>query len=68
MTSPSPYASTLDVLAGLLPPHLLQPRVGIVCGSGLSTLASSLRDVHEVPYSALDGFGKSTGASGWMSY
>lgn len=62
MSNANPFASTLDVLAGLLPEHLLKPRVGIVCGSGLSTLASSLRDVHEVPYSALEGFGKSTGA------
>ncbi|OCH91156.1 inosine guanosine and [Obba rivulosa] len=55
-----PFASTLDVLARILPPHLLNPRVGIVCGSGLSTLAASLREVVEVPYSALEGFGKST--------
>ncbi|OBZ76300.1 putative purine nucleoside phosphorylase [Grifola frondosa] len=55
-----PFASTLDVLATVVPAHLLKPRVGIVCGSGLSTLASSLRDVVEVPYSALEGFGKST--------
>ncbi|KAI0922711.1 hypothetical protein AcV5_009610 [Taiwanofungus camphoratus] len=55
-----PFSSTLDVLATLLPAHLLKPRVGIVCGSGLHTLASSLRDVVEVPYSTLEGFGKST--------
>lgn len=56
-----PFAATLDVLASLLPEHLLKPRFGIVCGSGLSTLASSLRDVVEVPYSSLKGFGESTG-------
>lgn len=54
------FAATLDVLASILPAHLLKPRVGIVCGSGLSTLASSLRDKVEVPYSSLKGFGKST--------
>lgn len=59
-TGSQPFSSTLDVLASLLPAHLLKPRVGIVCGSGLSTLASSLRGVVEVPYSALEGFGKST--------
>ncbi|THH30831.1 hypothetical protein EUX98_g3358 [Antrodiella citrinella] len=59
-SSSQPFASTLDVLASLLPEHLLKPRFGIVCGSGLSTLASSLRDVVEVPYSSLQGFGKST--------
>lgn len=56
-----PFASTLDILANILPAHLLKPKIGIVCGSGLSTLASTLRDVVEIPYSALEGFGKSTG-------
>lgn len=59
--SDSPFAATLDILAGILPEHLLKPRIGIVCGSGLSTLASSLREVVEVPYSSLAGFGNSTG-------
>lgn len=56
-----PFAATLDVLAALLPEHLLKPKFGIVCGSGLSTLASSMRDVIEVPYSSLKGFTRSTG-------
>jgi hypothetical protein len=60
-----PFADTLDAISGLLTAakkeHLLKPRVGVVCGSGLSTLASQLRDKHEIPYSALPGFGKSTG-------
>ncbi|KZT00689.1 inosine guanosine and [Laetiporus sulphureus 93-53] len=60
MSESQPFTSTLDVLARMLPEHLLKPRVGIVCGSGLSTLASSFRDVVEVPYSELEGFGKST--------
>jgi len=61
MSEPSlPFASTLDILANILPERLLKPKIGIVCGSGLSTLASSLREVVEVPYSALEGFGKST--------
>ena len=55
-----PFAAALDTLAALLPPHLLRPRVGIVCGSGLSTLAQSLRDVVEVPYDRIPGFGKNT--------
>jgi purine-nucleoside phosphorylase len=58
-----PFASTLDVLARLVPEQLQKPRIGIVCGSGLSTLVSSLRDVVEVPYTALEGFAKSTGKS-----
>ncbi|KAH9944898.1 nucleoside phosphorylase domain-containing protein [Amylocystis lapponica] len=62
-TQPLPFAATLDVLARILPPNLVKPRVGIVCGSGLSTLASSLRDPFEVPYTSLPGFGESTGAA-----
>lgn len=54
------FASNIDALSKLLPPRLLAPRVGIVCGSGLSTLASSLRESVEVPYSALAGFATST--------
>lgn len=55
-----PFAEALDVLSKLLPAKLLKPRVGIVCGSGLSTLAKSLRDVVEVPYDRLPGFGINT--------
>ncbi|EGO01230.1 hypothetical protein SERLA73DRAFT_179356 [Serpula lacrymans var. lacrymans S7.3] len=55
-----PFSATLDVLAAIVPKPLQKPRIGIVCGSGLSTLVSSLKDVHEVPYSSLEGFGNST--------
>ncbi|TFK52960.1 inosine guanosine and xanthosine phosphorylase family protein [Heliocybe sulcata] len=53
-------ASNLDILATILPERLLKPQVGIVCGSGLSTLAASFRERIEVPYSSLKGFGIST--------
>ncbi|KZT28296.1 inosine guanosine and xanthosine phosphorylase family protein [Neolentinus lepideus HHB14362 ss-1] len=53
-------ASNLDILATILPERLLKPQVGIVCGSGLSTLAASFRERVEVPYSSLKGFGIST--------
>lgn len=56
-----PFEATLAKLASVLPEKLRSPRVGIVCGSGLSTLAESIRDVVEVPYASLPGFGKSTG-------
>ena len=59
-SSVPPFAAALDVLASVLPSRLLKPRVGIVCGSGLSTLANSLRDVVEVPYTRIPGFGTST--------
>lgn len=54
--------STIGTLKARLPPNLSEPRVGIVCGSGLSTLANSLREIVKVPYAELEGFGKSTGA------
>ncbi|KII91639.1 hypothetical protein PLICRDRAFT_105769 [Plicaturopsis crispa FD-325 SS-3] len=60
LTLPLPFESTLSTIASSLPAHLQHPRVGIVCGSGLSTLVTSLRDVHEVPYANLAGFAKST--------
>ena len=55
------FAANKEMLAQLLPEKLRSPRVGIVCGSGLSTLAATLRETVEVPYSSLRGFGKSTG-------
>ena len=58
-----PFEATLATLASLLPENLRRPQVGIVCGSGLSTLAAALREVVEVPYASLPGFGKSTGVS-----
>jgi purine-nucleoside phosphorylase len=60
-----PFAATLDALSTALnaagKPHLLRPRMGIVCGSGLSTLGSHLRDKIEVPYAEIPGFGHSSG-------
>ena len=61
MGSNLPFDATLRTIYQLVPKHLAHPRVGIVCGSGLSTLAESLRDVVLVPYEKLEGFGKSTG-------
>lgn len=40
---------------------LREPKIGIVCGSGLSGLASRIRDSTIVPYSEIPGFGTSTG-------
>ena len=55
-------ATTHTTIKSLVPAELASPKVGIVCGSGLSTLADSLREVTLVPYEELEGFGKSTGA------
>ena len=56
-----PFAACLESLTKRVPPHL-KPKVGIVCGSGLSTLAESLTDPIYVPYGELPGFVTSTGA------
>lgn len=58
--------ATYSTLASKLPARFLHPKIGIVCGSGLSTLASTLRDVVLVSYSDLEGFSKST-VAGHMS-
>src|SRR6266404_7733716 len=55
-------AKNIVKLAELLPAHLRSPQVGIVCGSGLGTLAESITERVIVPYSVLEGFGESTGA------
>ncbi|KAF8496913.1 hypothetical protein JB92DRAFT_2988852 [Gautieria morchelliformis] len=54
------FASTIEVLREYVPDSLLHPAVGVVCGSGLSTLASSLRNKVLVSYDILPGFAKST--------
>ena len=55
------FNATIDVLRERVPASLMHPSIGIVCGSGLSTLASSLRDKVLVSYDDLPGFAKSTG-------
>jgi purine-nucleoside phosphorylase len=56
-----PFAACLEFLAKRVPQHL-KPKVGIVCGSGLSTLAASFADPVYVPYKEIPGFVTSTGA------
>lgn len=55
------FSATLQVLKELVPPALQNPRVGIICGSGLSGLAATLRQTVLVPYDRLPGFVQSTG-------
>ncbi|EJD01870.1 inosine guanosine and [Fomitiporia mediterranea MF3/22] len=52
--------ATYATIEKRLPPTLLAPKVGIVCGSGLSTLADSFHDPVLVQYADLEGFGTST--------
>lgn len=58
--TPSFYSST-DAIRAELPPYLQSPRVGIICGSGLSTIASILHKTVKIPYEKIPGFSKSTG-------
>ena len=53
--------STVEAIRSQLPDGLKNPRVGIVCGSGLSGLAASMKEVVEVAYDDIPGFEKSTG-------
>jgi len=53
-------AENIARLTRLLPADLCSPQVGIVCGSGLGTLADSIKQRVIVPYSVLEGFGEST--------
>lgn len=50
----------LERLVSMLPEILRKPKVGIVCGSGLSGLAASFREVKIIPYVKLHGFAVST--------
>ncbi|KAF4579545.1 hypothetical protein EYR36_001363 [Pleurotus pulmonarius] len=52
--------STVEAIRSQLPDGLKNPRVGIVCGSGLSGLAASMKEVIEVAYDDIPGFAKST--------
>ncbi|KDR77153.1 hypothetical protein GALMADRAFT_225291 [Galerina marginata CBS 339.88] len=54
------FEASIDAIKALLPTNLQNPRVGIVCGSGLSGLVDVFRDVVIVPYEKIPGFSKST--------
>lgn len=54
--SPHPFEETLKAILKQVPEELANPRVGIICGSGLSTLASHFKNKVEVPYRGLPGF------------
>ncbi|KAG6868207.1 hypothetical protein C0993_006180 [Termitomyces sp. T159_Od127] len=59
-TASPPFSETLDAIKSSLPAKLQKPQIGIVCGSGLSGLVDSFREVVIVPYVKLPGFAKST--------
>lgn len=58
----SHFTIALSDIRSRLPQELREPKVGIVCGSGLQGLAEILQDRVEVDYSDITGFGESTGA------
>ncbi|KAF7301245.1 Purine nucleoside phosphorylase [Mycena indigotica] len=55
-----PFDAAIEAIKATVPSHLQSPRVGIVCGSGLSGLVDSIRDLHLVPYNTIPGFAEST--------
>ncbi|KAH0831122.1 nucleoside phosphorylase domain-containing protein [Lanmaoa asiatica] len=60
-TAPLPFDETIKKIRGVLDARKLpSPVLGIVCGSGLSTLVNKLSDTVQIPYSQLPGFGQST--------
>ena len=67
---PAEFAQAVHKIRSVLPAPLQAPRWGIICGSGLSTLGSSLVDSVEIPYSDIPGFAHIGGAqyvTGWNS-
>ncbi|KAF9485616.1 hypothetical protein BDN70DRAFT_795447 [Pholiota conissans] len=54
------FASSIDAIKTALPKKLQNPRVGIICGSGLSGIVDIVRDVVLVPYENIPGFSTST--------
>jgi purine-nucleoside phosphorylase len=57
---PLSFEASIDAIKGALPVNLKSPRVGIICGSGLSGLVNVFRDVVLIPYENIPGFSKST--------
>ncbi|KAG9123984.1 hypothetical protein FRC07_013288, partial [Ceratobasidium sp. 392] len=57
---PKAFTAAIDAIKARIPEELREPTVGIVCGSGLSGLVSSIRDSVLVPYPEIPGFGTST--------
>ncbi|KAG8699749.1 hypothetical protein FRC09_006402 [Ceratobasidium sp. 395] len=57
---PKAFTATIDAIKTRVPEGLREPTIGIVCGSGLGGLVSSIRDSVLVPYTDIPGFGIST--------
>ena len=55
------FGPSIDAIRAELPLYLQSPRVGIICGSGLSTIVTTFHKVVKIPYANIPGFSKSTG-------
>ncbi|SOV09604.1 related to PNP1 - purine-nucleoside phosphorylase [Ustilago sp. UG-2017a] len=69
-TLPPRFAQAVEAIRSKIPAELAAPKWGIVCGSGLSDLASSLEQAVHVPYSSIPGFAESSveGHQSWLAF
>jgi len=54
------FDPSIDAIRAELPPYLQSPRVGIICGSGLSSIVTVFHKVVRIPYAKIPGFSKIT--------
>ncbi|KAJ9475836.1 Purine nucleoside phosphorylase [Pseudozyma hubeiensis] len=57
---PPQFKQAVEAIRAVVPAELASPKWGIICGSGLSGLASTLTSVVHVPYTSIPGFADST--------
>ncbi|CBQ71382.1 related to PNP1-purine-nucleoside phosphorylase [Sporisorium reilianum SRZ2] len=57
---PAQFKQAVEAIRAAVPAELASPKWGIICGSGLSGLASSLESPVHVPYTSIPGFAEST--------
>ncbi|TKY87571.1 hypothetical protein EX895_003585 [Sporisorium graminicola] len=57
---PAQFKQAVEAIRAAVPAELANPKWGIICGSGLSGLASSLESAVHVPYTSIPGFAEST--------
>jgi len=60
------FDESVNAIKAAIPNNLQNPRVGIICGSGLSGLVDSFKNVVLVPYEDIPGFVTSTGKSDFV--
>ncbi|KAJ7672807.1 nucleoside phosphorylase domain-containing protein [Mycena rosella] len=58
--NPLSVAAAVEAIKSLVPERLQNPRVGIVCGSGLGGIVECIRDLVLVSYGEIPGFVQST--------